>query len=778
MSFSILTAAALLAWAMDPAPGPSVPFWWTAYPEADNPMLVNPAGTAWLNGSTMRIGCVFSDSTFEHFDRVTLDDPSGGFTGWWEDNQSLRRFTASGSFRFRCMSGGLGYTWYDPTVNEHPQEGEKFITAGLNLRPDPHIGLGATARTATGDIDECYVAGLALRPLGDYRLTLTGDYRFESGIIDSRWSAGAEGRPFDGISIRAAYGENDTFSLGFQMDLGRTGITAGAEIPDGDYQGTTAEILLFDTPRRSIIEPLPDFLSYATDNGDEMPSKAFFGPRVASFTEDMAALARGVDDPSVSGVLLDMSDYSLNAAQSEELREILVNYRSAGKPVFAYMEYAGNSSYYAASACEAICMHKAGEVSINGYSGYTFFLRGFLDRIGIYPDLMHIGEYKNASDMLTEYEISDAQIEATRALLESIKMEQLRGLSEGRGFETGQLMNFYQNSPVSGQSMVTTALVDTLIYQDQFEDFVELSLGRSVETMTTGFYRSVPDQPSRWGMEPSVAVVVAAGNIISGESGSGLMGRTMGSDTVVEMLEQAASTEGVQAIVLRIDSGGGEALASDDMHHAVENIRKRMPVVVSMGGVAASGGYYMACGADAIFADRMTITGSIGIISGKITYGDLLEKLGINVERVDIEPSGNPRNPFEHYTEEQWQREFDSMRHGYELFVNTVAEGRNMTFEEVDAIGRGRVWSGMDALELGLVDYNGGVMDAVAHAARLAGMEDDPKMVVFPRLCGLGSLELSPFGAGTISDAVSELTDDPLLNAEGPLYLAPVMELE
>ncbi|HPF32957.1 MAG TPA: S49 family peptidase, partial [Candidatus Sabulitectum sp.] len=495
MSVSVLAALALLGWAMDPAPGPSVPFWWTAYPEADNAVLVNPAGTAWLNGSSVRIGCIFSDSTFEHFDRVTLDDPSGGFAGWWEDDQSLRRFTASASHSFRSMSAGVGYTWYDPTVEDHPQNGEKFFTLGLNLRPDPHIGLGATARTATGDIDECYITGLALRPLGDHRLTLTGDYRFESGVIPDRWSAGAEARFLDGVAIRASYGDNDSFSAGLQLDFGRTGITAGAEIPDGNYVGSTAEILMFDNPRPSVIEPLPDFLSYSTERADELPSREFLGPRIPSFTEELAALSRGVGDPEVSGVMLDMSDYSLNAAQSEELREILQSYRAAGKPVFAYMESAGNGSYYAASPCEAICMHRAGEVSMSGYSGYTFFLRGFLDKIGVYPDLMHIGDYKNASDMLTEYRISDAQIEAMTTLMETIKAEQIRGISGGRGFEPAQLAGFFENSPISGEALVTTALVDTLLYQDQFQDFVEHAIGRSVDTMSPGFYSSVPREP-------------------------------------------------------------------------------------------------------------------------------------------------------------------------------------------------------------------------------------------------------------------------------------------
>lgn len=769
---------ALFSWALDPAPGPSVPFWWTAYPEADNTVLVNPAGSSWLAGSRLRVGAIFSDSTFEHFDRFTMEDKSGCFSGWWEDNQSLRRFSTSGAFQFgSSFSAGMGFTWYDPTVKNHPQEGEKFFTFGLNWRPDDHIGLGATARTSTGDIDGCYIAGVALRPHGDERITLTGDYRFESGIIDTRWAAGVEVRAIDGLTFRGSYGENDMFSAGIQVDFGKASIAAGSDIHDGNYLGTTAELLLSEYPQPSIIKPLPDFLSYDTDNGNELPSRTFLGPRTPSFTAEMAALARGAQDSSVKGLLVDFSDYSLSAAQAEELRNIMVHFRSAGKPVYACMEYAGNSSYYAASAARAICIHKCGQVSINGFSGYTFFVRGLLDKIGVYPDLMHIGAFKSASDMLTEYDISDAQIEATRALLESYKTELVRGISEGRGLEPAQMSVLFSRSPFAGESMVQMGLVDTLLYRDQFEEFVEYEIGHSVNTMSPVFYAGLPETSSSWGSDPRVAVVIADGNIMGGESGSSILGRTMGSETITAMLEQAANTEGVKAIVLRINSGGGDAMASDDMHHAVENIREEMPVVVSMGSVAASGGYYMACGANAIFADRMTVTGSIGIISGKFVFGDLLERVGINVEKVEIQPAGNAGNPFEPYTEEQFELRFEAMREGYNLFVSTVAKGRDMTFEEVDAMAQGRVWSGIDALELGLVDFNGGVVDAIAHAAMLADIDNrNPEIIIFPRLTGFGSINLMP--NLSVLGSVKEITEHPFINSEGPLYLAPEIVIE
>ncbi len=775
---SVFVALALFSWAMDPAPGPSVPFWWTAYPEAGNTLLINPAGTSWLNGTRFRAGAVFSDSTFEHIDRFSIEDRSGGFAGWWEDNQSLRRFTTSGAYQFgNAFSAGLGFTWYDPTVKNHPQAGEKFLTLGINIRPDDHIGIGATARTSTGDIDGCYIAGVALRPLGDETVTLTGDYRFASGIIDNRWSAGAELRAIDGLTFRCAYGEDQVLTAGIQLDFGKAGITAGADIHDGDYLSATTGIILNEHSQPSIIEPLPKFLSYSADNGNELPGRAFLGPRVSCFTEQMAALASGAHDSRVKGLLIDFSGYSLSAAQSEELRSIMVDYRSLGKPVFAYMNNSGNSSYYTAAAARTICMHKAGQVSISGFTSYTFFIRGLLDNIGIYPDLMHIGAYKSFSDMITEHGISDAQIEATTAMLESYKTEFIRGVTEGRGFEPAQMSVLFSRSAFAGESMVITGLVDTLLYRDQFESYVGHELNCSVTTMSTDFYNDLPEASSNWGFDPRIAVVVADGNIINGHSGTSILGRTMGSETVTGMLEQAANTPGVKAVVLRINSGGGDAMASDDINHTVENIRERMPVVVSMGSAAASGGYYIACGADAIFADKFTVTGSIGIISGKFVFGDLLSRIGVNVEKVEIQPAGVPGNIFEPCTAEQRESQFDAMREGYNLFVSTVARGRNKTFDEIDAIGQGRVWSGADALELGLVDYNGGVMDAVAHAARLADINGNPDIVVFPKLTGLGSISF-PLGGLSALGTLEAVTQDPFVNIEGPLYLAPELVIE
>lgn len=753
---------------LDPLPGNPVPFRFTAYPEASGALFANPAGFPWLKNQDISVTWSFTDSTWEGFDGVIMQGTEGGLGGWWEDRASLRRFDTAAGFRVNDLfTLGTGFSWFDPTVEDHPLDGATFFTAGACVRPSNRFSAGLSWRNSVRDYDQHMSAGIAMRPAGNL-FTVTADWAWSDwDIDDGDWQAGLETVPMAGFTLRGAFSE-DLVTAGLQVDFQRAGARGAVLMDDGSYLGGTGSMIIRSDNAPSVLNASGHYIEYCADNSSEEPSRRFLGPRSPSFSEQMVFLRRAAQDPDVPGLLVDYSDFSLNAAQTEELREVMVSFRREGKPVYAYMEYGNTASFYSASVARRICMHPAGQISINGFTSYTPFLRGFLDRLGIFPDLMHIGDFKSASDMLTRTDMTDAQREATQALLQSAKDEIVRGLADGRGYEPAQARALFENSPYWGARARQISLVDTLLHPDQFHGFVEEQEGRAMSIISTGEYESGIPVGTGWLPDPRVAIVVATGNIINGESGGSIMGANMGSDTITGLLERASSAPGVKAIVLRIDSGGGDAMASDDMYRAVQRIREKMPVVVSMGSVAASGGYYMACGADAIFADRLTVTGSIGIITGKFVFGDLLERIGINVETVSVDPAGNPGNPFEPYTEEEWQREFEAMRGGYELFVNTVAEGRGMTFAQVDSIGQGRVWSGSDALRLGLVDYNGGVADAVLHAAELAGISGGfPEIVIFPEPSAVGS-----FSTGMPSlSSLGSLASHPLFTGGGYLYL-------
>ncbi len=734
-------------------PGPDEVFNWAAYPEAGNPELINPAGFSFVNSLRLRLGMAASDSAFEGFDRISISFPGAGLSGWWDDDVSMRKFTLSSSMSIfdNTASLGVGYTWFDPTVSGNLFSGKHFYTLGMIIRPLEWFSFGLVRRGGIDlpdDIEPLYRAGLAIRPLGE-DLTLVTDLEAGSDLTDYRFSAGVEVRPITGLSIRADAGR-DYLSLGLEAGFGNASVSCRSRSDDDySYSSSRGEITFTTAPGQDILEPAEVFVRFRADEFDELRQRPFLGSVQPCFTETAILLNRIISDKSVSGVIVEIRGSGCSLAQAEEIRNLLWRMRDRGKKVYFYLENGNSGEYYLASCADRIWMHPCGSISFTGLASESHFLREFLDSVGIYPDFQHIGEYKSASEMLTRSDMSDSQRRATFALLDSFQHELIAGVANGTGFEPAQLHVITNAGPYTARRAVTAGMVNDICYQDEVEDKIREELGREVSAVSIEAYAASIPEEDTWGPDRHIAVVIASGAISRGESGSSFpFGRIMGSETIYDVLADAASQTGVQAIVLRIDSPGGDALASDDLYHAVNTHIREIPVIVSMGDLAASGGYYMACGADRIFADRMTITGSIGIISGKFSFGGLLDSLGINVVEVSTGPMASMNSPFRRYTEIERGRAFDLMEDGYNLFVETVARGREMTFEEVDSIGRGRIWSGSDALEIGIVDELGGVVDAIRYAARVTGMDSDefPDVRIYPTPSFPGVMELPGFG--------------------------------
>ncbi|MBN2585870.1 MAG: signal peptide peptidase SppA [Candidatus Fermentibacteraceae bacterium] len=755
-------------------PGPAPVFDWVAYPEAGNPEIINPAGFSFIRTLQLRFGYAVSDSSFEGFDRVSLSIPGMGLSGWWDDGLDMRKFTLSSGFDIFDETAflGIGYTWFDPTVRDNVFAGKDLFTVGLIVRPNDWFSLGMVRRGGVeldggDDVEPSYRAGLGLRPFGSC-LTITADVETGGDLEDYSLSAGAEFRPMEGLAFRAGVGE-DRLSLGLSAGLGNAAISYGAESDDEyGYDSSRGEVILLSSPGEDMLAPRGIFVRFEAGEFDELRQRSFLGPVRSSFTETALLLLGIADDNSVSGVIVDIDDSGIRPAVAEELRYILQRIRDTGKKVYFYIREGSSDEYYLASMGDGIWIHPAGDIAFLGVASQSFYLRDFLDMIGIYPDLMHIGEYKSASDMLTRSDMSDSERRATTELLESFQEELVRGISSGRGLEPAQIREIMESGIYTPQRALAAGMVDGVCYGDQVSD----EIGGDIAVLTLEEYSNSIPPSDNWGPRGHIAVVTATGFINRGESGSVFpIGRVMGSGTICDALREAASQPGVRAIILRIDSGGGDALASADMHHAVEQVREDIPVIVSMGGVAASGGYYMACGADRIFADRMTVTGSIGIISGKFVFGDMLDSLGINTEEISIGPMASIGSPFRRFSDSERGRMFQLMSDSYDLFVRTVAEGREMTFEEVDSIGRGRVWSGSDALEIGIVDEIGGVAQAVMYAARITGMDDGemPEVRIYPTPEFPGSLDVPGFGAA--ADILEFLGEEKLLYLMQPLIL-------
>lgn len=776
----------LLLAALSVIPGVQPQFDWTACPVAGEAEIVNPACLAFQPDFLLSASFTTSDTAFERFDRVALAFPGSGFSGYWNDDESIRAFTAGSGMRlFGDMAAfGVGYTWFDPTAAS-PWEGKSRWTFGFAMRPADWLGIGLVRRggvTAGGTgYEPRYRGSVALRPHGNLvTLIATADVRAdqesvseeEDNVGELAFSGGAEIRPLPGLSLRFEGSENG-FTTGVWTDFGNLGLGGSGSFDDeGAYSGSRGTIRMTSRPRENLTPPRDIFVRIEPGEFAEQQSRSFLGPCAPSFTENALELDRIASDPDVRGVLVDLGSGAGTPAQAEEVRDLLTNIRRTGKPVWIYMPLGGNLEVYLASAGTTIMSHPSGEIGFTGLAAHGIFLRDMLDRIGVYPDLLHIGEFKSASDMLTRSNMSEAQREAETALLKAFQNEMNAAVGEGMGLEAGALTSILRTGPMDPRDAIGMGLISGIAFEDELEADIEDSIGRGVTIQELSSYAASHPVEEEWGPVDHVAVIVATGLIVRGESGSVFpLGRTMGSETIAQLVREASSAPGVRAIVLRIDSGGGDSFASEDMLHSLQQAGERMPVVVSMGAVAGSGGYYIACCGDSIFADNMTVTGSIGVISGKFVFEGLLSRIGVNVETLTDWPMADMGTPFQPYTDAQRQRMEQLVRQSYELFTSRVAEARGMTQPEVDAIGRGRVWAGADALRIGLVDRIGGVVDAVRCAARMAGLDDEwePVVEVYPEPGMFEGLGLGPFGglAGTgAQDAVEQLMD-----LQGTLYV-------
>lgn len=446
------------------------------------------------------------------------------------------------------------------------------------------------------------------------------------------------------------------------------------------------------------------------------------------------------DDRVTSLVIMPQASGAL-WAQLQEVRQAIVDFKSSGKPVTAYLEYGGAGEYFVASAADRVLMMPAGQLDLSGVVTYELFFRGALDKLGVYPDLLHIGDYKTASNTFTERTFTPAHREVTRALNRSFYDEVVRTIAEGRGLSEDDVRARIDGGPYLASEAKEAGLVDELAYEDQIPDGSPVPGRRRLEA---GDYARVRSGASTG---PRIALLYAAGTIASGKSAfDSPGGQVVGSETFAGWVRRARIDPGIRAVVVRVDSPGGSAIASEVIWRELMLAREVKPVVVSMGDVAASGGYYIAAPAHAIVAQAGTITGSIGVVTGKYVLQETMDKLGIGTAAESDGRFAQIYSPFRRFTPDERARVEEQMQATYELFLTRVAEGRQSTRDKIDAVAQGRVWTGRQARELGLVDELGGLDRAIALAKDRAKIDADASvsLVVYPARRSLYDIVSNP----------------------------------
>ncbi len=467
----------------------------------------------------------------------------------------------------------------------------------------------------------------------------------------------------------------------------------------------------------------------------EYPSSNFLSGRGRSFYALISSLKKLKGHKEIKGLLIVIKKPSLSMSQFEELGRQIDEIRRSGKKIAVFSQNYNMLYLWLASHADISAIAKMGYVDMPGLMSGGIYFKKLLDDAGIDVDALHIKEYKSAVEPFTRKDMSEADRQQRMDFLVDVKNTIWPSIASHMGISMDSLEALINSQGMWNDSeAVEIGFVDTVFHMSDIkkwaEDYFDCKRISDVFSLT---------KPARadnsWKIvTDKIAVLYIDGGIVSGESGSDLlMGKTVGDETIVKAVKRIKEDESVKAVVVRVNSPGGSALASEEMWFVLNELKEKKPLIVSMGNVAASGGYYVSAPADIIFADSTTLTGSIGILSLKFTYRKLLEKIGINVDYIKIGEHADAMSSITRpLTAEEESIGMRELRYGYELFINRVAQSRGMTAEQVDSIGRGRIYSGLRALRIGIVDSIGGLDDAIEYARKKIH-NPDAEVVFYPR---------------------------------------------
>jgi protease-4 len=736
-------------------------------------VVANPGGLALVRGSELALALDVEDP-------AVATSAGQGFGGFWE--QSI------GGGIVPRFGLGLGVEWLRPSRGQlEPDPGKPFrLTLGAAVPLGAHAGLGvawhhfhadgvlagvdtfdlglslrfgsylaggavlrdiATSSIGGAPVQRRYDAELVVRPLGsdaldagfggrigETRRDVDGWIRASLRLVRGVYLQGAlETRELHVLADSAVGselrgGRDVRATLGVELSFGAVGVTSlvtGVRDERGDNHALGGTVVL----RASTAGP-PSLLG-TPDHIERVELAGTIGVReLTSLVVRLRSIAR---DPSAKAVVVTFDAVSGGWATLEELRDELVRIRGAGKKLFAYMVSGTGRDYYIATAANKIYVDPAGGVRLVGMAGTTMYFRGAFEQFGVQPQFEKIAEYKSAPEQFTETGPTAIAAQMRNELYDSLWDRWVATVAEARHLSKEAVIALVDAGPYSaGDLAADSKLVDAVAGPEKISQLVTSEIGAILSVTSPEIER-----PERW-QRPGVAIVYVDGDITDGKSRSvPVLGQTLaGGETLIEALTAARNDPRIGAIVLRIDSPGGSALASELISREVFATRGVKPIICSMSDLAASGGYFVAAGCDVIFAEPMTITGSIGIFYGKFDIGGLARKLGITTDTFKRGKRADLESMFRPYTDDERAVLKDKLRYMYGRFVSAVAEGRGITKDEVDAVGRGHVWSGSQAMPIKLVDKFGGLGDALDEAKRRMGLSDATRiqLVELPNL--------------------------------------------
>ena len=667
------------------------------------------AGQRGFNLSYLRA----SESDFGVDDALFISAANAGFgmefaTG--EDGVDFNRYTlSSGSGIGSSLYWGTGYSW----VNSDDENYDKLTSWSLGLMfRRRYVSAGVIARNLNrprfhGEkLGRTYDFGVAIRP-STSRVTLSVDARKVEKVKGVDFNFAVEVRPFRWAALRASVNDDSSFDIRFGINFRQFGLGMYNRFDENQkYQRSVGYM----------------FLSQALHTTRHIRRNAFLDVQMAEIEKTLKLAKR---DREIAGALIKIGGSRYGIGRLQEMRDAILDFKVSGKKVIGYMTNCSTGNYLLASACDQIVLHPSGEVRLIGLRSEISFYKGVLDKLGIRADLEHTGEYKSASDSFTRKEMSDAHREVQNAILDDLYDQLTQSIADKRSWTQDDVKRLIDQGPFTAKQALAYGIVDQLAYRDQLKSIAKDLTGKDCRLVKARQYLGIIEYEHDWEVPlPKIAIIEAEGMMMTGESFTDPFTgtKTMGSTTITRAIRNVRKDSSIKAVVLRIDSVGGLVVAADTIWRELIRLKAVKPLVVSMGDVAGSGGYYIAAPADVIVAGPGTITGSIGVISGKYSFKGLYDKIGLHKEVLKRGKHADFYTDYGDYPPEEREIIQTQIKEIYEDFIGKVAEGRGMTKEAVDQIAKGRIWTGKQAKEIGLVDELGGLSLALSIARKKAGL--------------------------------------------------------
>ncbi|HVP36722.1 MAG TPA: signal peptide peptidase SppA [Terriglobales bacterium] len=748
----------------------------------------NPAGLGWDRSFQGYFLHTYSDSSFKGDYALFLSTCGLGFSAEWLGNvekPTYRKYSIGTGFKI--VDGfylGSIYSWFRSKDKDY--QGLKSWNAGFLIRPFSFISLGGIARDLNRPVfrdvktNISFDLGLALRPLGD-RVTFSIDGMMDEKdkLKDARTRYQISVEPLDGLLLAGDIDNDGNYGINFRINFPLSGLGSYNTIDkNSKYQKGVVYWNFASQRYRTFWQRKDNFLELKlSGNIDEEKSFSLFGGSKFTLLDIIQDIQKAKKDQRIKGMIVRLDFSNAGFGKIQELREAFLDFRQSGKKVIFFMEQGGNKEYYLASAGNRIIMLPTGYLSLNGISAEVTFYKQTLEKLGIEADLVHIGDYKSASDIVTRDSMSQAHREMMNWLLDDLYEQMTREIAEQRGVSQQELKSKIDQGPFTAKEAKEQGLIDDLAFFDQVDEIVKSLAGEKPHKIVFRNYAQEEDYKYTWEIPKRIAVIYATGLINSGESSNNFfLGKMMGSETIARAIRRAREDITIKAIVFRIDSPGGSGMASDVIWREIMLCKGKKPFVVSMSDVAGSGGYFIACPGDTIVADPGTITGSIGVISGKFNLSGLYKKIGFSTQILKRGEHSDFYTTYRGFTEEERNIVQRQTKEFYDDFVGKVAQGRKRSFEDIDKIGRGRVWTGNQARKNGLVDELGGLKQAIEIAKDRAGIKEKSliEIVTLPKRWGFFGFNFeetfSFLGSKKILNDIEKLDE---MGQEKIFYISP-----